>query len=512
MSSPVVQLIRAHQGLFLDRIVARIMEHIPRYALVDPSTLRLSCAEFLDDMSAMIENKERRAISDRIIADAQKRIDQGFTPSDYLGAILQVFPVARELVRDKGPKDPAFAKSFSEFEAALHEMAAVAASVFASTFARQLESKNQELNTLNQRLQTHERVLQMEATQATKALRAANEFNARIISSLTSGLGVIETGTQKVIHYTHRMEEILGIPAEKVLGRPVLEAFAGVFEIELRDTIQTVKSFGRLPMTKTHVTMANGRIKSVYMQAQRMLDEDGHSVGTVVIIDDVTERDLLIDSFSRYVSRDLLQRLLARGEQLGLEGERKVCTIFFADIRGFTRLAETLKPEELQELLNSYFRVTIDTIIKNGGFIDKFVGDKVMAIFSQSDDAAVHATAATEAAQEITRRLRALNRHRREKGLSEIEIGIGLNTGEVLLGNIGSEERMDFTAIGDTVNIADRLQGLARGGSVVLGEETARLCGDKFKMIDRGAVTVKGRSGQVQVFELVPMATATFAG
>ena len=152
--------------------------------------------------------------------------------------------------------------------------------------------------------------------------------------------------------------------------------------------------------------------------------------------------------------------------------------------------------------MNDYFRVIIDAIAAYGGFIDKFIGDKVMAIFKQPSSAADSANAAVEAAMAIQQRLQRLSRDRISRGEIPLYVGIGINTGEVFLGNIGSDERMDFTAIGDAVNVADRLQNLARRGEILLGEATAQLVRDRVQIVERGVQILRGRIAPINVFEL----------
>src|SRR6185312_14090631 len=205
--------------------------------------------------------------------------------------------------------------------------------------------------------------------------------------------------------------------------------------------IKTVQATGRFPLTKLVVTSAQGRKRTVFVRAQRMYAPDGEVEGTVFVVDDVTERELLIDSFSRYVSRDLVTRLLARSEPLGLEGERRTCTVLFADIRGFTGIAEQLPPEALHRLLNDYLHAMVESIVEQGGFIDKFVGDKVMALFSGPRKEADSAFAAVEAARAILVRIAAQNASRLAGGERAIEVGIGINTGPVVVGNVGDEAR-----------------------------------------------------------------------
>ncbi len=500
--SAVLTLLRQHQGNLVETVTSRILENIPKYALADPVHLRLSVETFVADMLDML-NLGRTGVMERILKVAAQRVSQGFSLSDYLRALLISLPAARAVVRQSGQEDsPLLRQGFSELEAFLTDWVAHAANVFLETTARQLDQKNAELNRVNQRLLVHERSLSLEVEETQKALSRANEFNQRVIESLSSGIMVTDPDA-RVVLYSSRMEQMLGLPSEEVLGRPVLEALQGVTGIDAAELIGAVRMLGRVPLTKVRVTLPTGRKLTVHLQAHQVRDEFGQSQGTVVVVDDVSERELLIDSFSRYVSRDLVNRLLARSEPLGLGGERRMVTVLFADIRGFTSLAEGLPPEELHQVLNEYLRVMIDALIAHGGFIDKFVGDKVMALFLGSSGPADAAHSACRAALAIKRRIKEVSAVREATGKNPIDVGIGINTGEVLLGNVGSEDRMDFTAIGDAVNVADRMQSLARQGEILLGQGTAVLLDGRFALLDKGSQTVKGRRTPVHVHELV---------
>jgi adenylate cyclase len=183
-----------------------------------------------------------------------------------------------------------------------------------------------------------------------------------------------------------------------------------------------------------------------------------------------------------------------------LEGERRVVTVLFADIRGFTTLSEKISLEELHGLINEYFRVMIEQVTAFEGVIDKFIGDKIMAVFSQGG--AEGAVGAARAALGIQQAIRELNGTRSGAGAQAIEVGIGLNTGEVVMGTVGSEERMSFTVIGDSVNVADRFQSLASAGEIYLGEGTVKRLDDRFEVEELGARTIRGRQNPEKLFKL----------
>ena len=496
-----VQLLHDHVELFVERMCARLGAAVPGYSRLEGPELRASIDGFTRDVLVAVETGDSTRLTQRMNEMSAQRVMQGFALSEYLRALFIAPPVCRELVRELGPRnDPTLARGVGELEERLHELTAMAANIFTESAARQLRAKNLELNRLNQALQTRERTLEAEGVKVNRALATANEFNQRVIESLSSGVMVVAGDTRAITLFSQRMEAITEIPAEEALGRNAIEVFARFQGIDHALIVQSVVSTGRFPLTKLHITTEAGTRRTVFVRAQRLYGVDGEVEGSVIVVDDISERELLIDSFSRYVSRDLVTRLLARSEPLGLEGERRTCTVLFADIRGFTGIAEKIPPEALHRLLNDYLHVMVESIVENGGFIDKFVGDKVMALFTGPRATGESAFCAIEAARAIHLRIAAQNMSRTADGTGPIEVGIGINTGTMVVGNVGDQSRMDFTAIGDAVNVGDRLQSLARGRQTLVGQATADLVRGRVVLCDLGEQKVKGRDATVRLF------------
>ena len=221
----------------------------------------------------------------------------------------------------------------------------------------------------------------------------------------------------------------------------------------------------------------------------------------------VAERNIkeLRRAFSSYVSPQLLEIITRNPEALKLGGEKRTVTVLFSDIRGFTGISEGLPPEKLVALLNEFLTPMTDTILKNGGMLDKYIGDAIMALFNAPVDLEDHADRACRSALEMVALLKELNgKFKKEYGV-ELKIGVGINTGEAVVGNMGSRQRFDYTAIGDTVNLASRLEGLNKlyKTEILLSEFTKEHLREGFllRRIDR--VVVKGRKGAVLVYELL---------
>ena len=208
--------------------------------------------------------------------------------------------------------------------------------------------------------------------------------------------------------------------------------------------------------------------------------------------------------FGRYVSRDVYSQLMANPDQAELGGKRREMTVLFSDIRGFTTVTERGDPEELVRQLNEYFTRMVDIVFRHKGTVDKFVGDMVMALFGAPLDDPKHADHAVQAAVAMVRELGDLNRAWAARGMVQLDIGVGVNSGDMIAGNIGSASIMSYTVIGDNVNLGSRLESLNKEYKtrIIISEATrARLTGD-FQTRPLGDVVVKGKSKAVQIFEV----------
>jgi len=207
-------------------------------------------------------------------------------------------------------------------------------------------------------------------------------------------------------------------------------------------------------------------------------------------------------NYSRFMPEYVVKQLLENPNSFRLGGVNQTVTVLFADIRGFTALSEREKPEKVVGLLNRYFSVMTDIIFAHGGTLDKYTGDGLMAIFGAPTATAEDALNAVKAAVTMQKRMATLNSELRAEGYGQISVGIGLHTGEATIGYIGSERRSEYTAIGDTVNLASRLESNAAGGEILMSEATAAASGNLIPVEQREPLTVKNRIQPVNVLEV----------
>jgi adenylate cyclase len=214
------------------------------------------------------------------------------------------------------------------------------------------------------------------------------------------------------------------------------------------------------------------------------------------------ERETVKRAFSGYISRQMLELITSRGELPALKGERRRVTVLFADIRGFTAIAEGMRPEEVVELLSEFFSRMVDVILRNQGTIDKFLGDGMMVIFGAPIDDPNQEEHAVRTALEMQRELAQLAAEWEKQGRRTFKMGIGINSGSAVVGNIGSQQHMEYTAIGDTVNLAARLETATKelGVDIVVSEQTYDAVRPLFAWRAMGAVSVKGRTEAVTTY------------
>jgi adenylate cyclase len=260
-----------------------------------------------------------------------------------------------------------------------------------------------------------------------------------------------------------------------------------------------------LEARKSYLALAN---ESDDPELKRLLreiaaEEAGHEATLRSRLRLYQEKHLLRDTISRYVSPEMCQEILKNPALLQLGGRRQEVTVLFADIKSFTEMSAKLAPEEVVEVLNVFFTEMVDLVFQHRGTLDKYVGDALMAVFGVPvplPDAANRAVACAAAMQRRLARLQA-------QGQTPITgMRIGINTGEAIVGNIGSDKRMDFTVIGDVVNVAARLQELAKEleADTLMSAATQRELTAKFKLAQEEAVILRGRQEPTISYRLLP--------
>lgn len=253
------------------------------------------------------------------------------------------------------------------------------------------------------------------------------------------------------------------------------------------------------------------------MNFSSLKDVKGNHSGHVVLLTDQTaeremakevdrvkeDRRMIKDVFARYLSSDIVQQMTNSPDAVHLGGDKKRATIFFADICGYTAFSEGKEPEYILGVLNEFFNEAVEVIINKRGYIDKFIGDCIMAAWGvPMVTEATDAINAVDCALSLQELVASPSRKFFRGEAENLKIAVGMHTGPLVAGNIGGSQRMDYSVIGDTVNIAARLEGVSTAGEVIITQETRDLIGDAFKLEKRKAVSVKGKAKPLQIYNV----------
>ncbi|HOL21572.1 MAG TPA: adenylate/guanylate cyclase domain-containing protein [bacterium] len=220
--------------------------------------------------------------------------------------------------------------------------------------------------------------------------------------------------------------------------------------------------------------------------------------GLIVLVEFIyeeKEKARIRNMFGRYISTQVMEKILALKDEIMLAGEKKTITVLFADIRGFTSYTDRHSPEETFSFLNRVLSIMAEAIFKFGGTLDKFIGDEVMGIYGAPVDDPNHALNAALSAIEMVKKV--------EEFSKDVKIGIGINTGDAIIGNIGTAQRMEYTAIGDVVNVAARIEELTSGGEIFTGEETYNLIKKEILCEPAGVFTIRGKQDKLTLYRVI---------
>jgi len=337
-------------------------------------------------------------------------------------------------------------------------------------------------------------------------VQAMKNYNDAMLESMSNGLITLDEN-ESIATCNAAGLRILKADAQEVLRKPVAEFFAGDNAWVLEKLKQVAES-GQQQTSMDAPLQVAGEMLSVNFTVQPLLNVDHKRIGSMFVIEDISSEKRIKSTMSRYMDPGIADRMLAAGAEL-LGGQNVEATVLFSDIRGFTTLTEQLGAQGTVSLLNEYFTLMVDCIQHEEGMLDKFIGDAIMAAFGipvRHDDDADRAVRASIAMMET---LNKWNQQRQSEGKLPVNIGIGLNTDNVVSGNIGSNKRMDFTIIGDGVNLAARLESACKqyGAKILISEFTMSKLQGTYRHREIDLVVVKGKTQPVAIYEILAFHT-----
>jgi PAS domain S-box-containing protein len=360
-------------------------------------------------------------------------------------------------------------------------------------------------------------------TDLRETLRRVEElerYQSSIFNSMTDLLVTTDRGGA-VRYYNQAAADTFGLGDDDI-GRGVDEVFGKAIGRRTLNAIHRVGETGKEILGVEGIYKASGREMDFSLNASRLQTRRGRAEGlTLLFTDQSRERELkgqmeqfreegrvIKDMFSRYVSSQIVAQLVERPDMVKPGGDKKEATIFFSDIRGYTSFSEGKDAEYIISVLNEYFGQVVEIVLRHHGLIDKYIGDALMAAWGVSLETVTEdARRAVTCAMEIQELAASTSRRFfNDEASRHLKIGIGLHTGPVVAGNLGSSLRMDYTFIGDPVNVAARLEGVAGPGEVIITESTRSHLDDSFKVKKLRPVSVKGKSEPIPIYRVLEKA------
>jgi len=326
-------------------------------------------------------------------------------------------------------------------------------------------------------------------------------YNESILKSLSNGVMTLDAAGN-IIKANNATLGILGVSEEQIQDKPAASLFHDKNAWVLERVAKVVET-GEIDLTvDTEFHLESGSTVSVNLTAVPLIDVKEEPIGCMLVLEDITSEKRVKSTMSRYMSREVVERLLSGGDSV-LGGNAQEVTVLFSDVRRFTSIAEQLGARETVAMLNEYLTEMVDVVLSHGGVLDKYIGDAIMALFGVPFRGDNDADNAMAVAIDMMAALRQFNARRKAKGQYPFEIGVGLNTGEMVAGNIGSPKRMEYTVIGDNVNLAARLESATKqyGVGILASQMTVDALKKKPLLRTVDLVKVKGKARPVAVYE-----------
>ncbi len=348
-----------------------------------------------------------------------------------------------------------------------------------------------------------EAAVSIQNAQLFEEINAERNYNESILHSMNNAVLTLDAaGILRKVNAS--AVRILRRGAGELVGRPLGEIFVGR-NAWVAGSLDKVRAAGKTDITvDTDLFVDGARTASVDLTTVPLVSMKDEPIGYMLMMEDITREKRLRNTLSRYMSKSVMDQLLASGDAV-LGGINREVSVLFSDIRGFTSISERLGAQETVALLNEYFTDMVDIVFAHQGVLDKYMGDMIMAVFGSVLQHTEDADNAVTVGNRMMAGLRLLNDRLAARGREPIKIGVGISTGEVVAGNIGSPKRLEYTVIGNRVNIAHRLEDANKfyGTSVLICNQTYERMKDRSEVREIDLIRVRGMEEPVAIYEAI---------
>ena len=340
----------------------------------------------------------------------------------------------------------------------------------------------------------------MENARLFKDITKEKQFNESILGSIATGVITIDP-LGEIDSINSAGLKILNRDRDEIIGNHYMYLFEkddDLIEMITKSEIEN-KTMSELNMSLN--TVSEDTVINVSISPR--LDPEGNKQGLVLAVEDISDVSKVKNTFKRYVSKQVVDEILDNEAKLNLGGEKREVVVLFTDIRGFTSMSEKMEPEKVVTTLNEYFTDMIDIVFKHNGTIDKIIGDELMVVYGAPLSTNNDTERAIETAVEMQQKIKELNKERKKRNEGPICVGIGINRGDVISGNIGSRDMMDYTVIGDTVNLGSRLCSSAKPNEILVSKPVYIKTKETFNYKPLDSIKVKGKKDKIELYKVL---------
>tara|TARA_B100001057_G_scaffold66784_1_gene60484 strand:+ start:1432 stop:3390 length:1959 start_codon:yes stop_codon:yes gene_type:complete len=328
------------------------------------------------------------------------------------------------------------------------------------------------------------------------SLQKSTDLVDNIMSSITTGIIKIDL-LGEIEYFNNAAQKVFKFDKDNILKNHYLMVFSE--NHKLISLIEKIEQQGEV-IYESNLKIVDNELNQheINLTISPVFDNGNKYLGAVLAFEDLSDINMIKSTFKKYVSENIVDELLDSGNEISLGGSKNEVCIMFCDIRGFTSMSEKMEPEDVVFLLNNYFQEMIDIVFKNNGTLDKIIGDELMVLYGVPIKSDNDCQKAVNTAIEMFTQLEEFNSKNEKNNLPRLDIGVGINYGEVVSGNIGSTRQMNYTVIGDSVNLAARLCSHAEKKQIVISDSTYQLLSQKGRFIRKKPINVKGKKNKIE--------------